>query len=144
MAKFAFAVPELPGKDSRSVPAYCRANIDAYRASRKRAGIALERVYRMPTPMGTFAIAYVEAAGDFQTTIGTFLKGDPFDKGFLDRVADVHGFDVTKPPPGPPPEVVGDWWDPDVKDRRAGLAFTAPLKPGKVEAGRASSAVAPN
>ena len=137
MAKFAFAAPELPGKDARQVPAYCRANFDAYRASRKRAGITMERVYLMRTPMGNFAVAYIEAAGDFPTTLANFTKGDPFDKGFLDRVRDIHGFDINAAPPGPPSAVVGDWSDPDVKERRAGLAFMAPLKPGQVEAGGA-------
>lgn len=135
MAKYVFAMPELPGKDARSLAAYCRANLDAYRASRRRAGITMERAYLMPSPMGNFAIAYFEAANDFATTLAGFIKGDAFDKGFLDRARDVHGFDPSKPPPAP--EVVGEWSDPAVTERRAGLAFTAPLKPGKVEAGRA-------
>jgi hypothetical protein len=137
MAKFAFSVPELPGKDARSVPAYLRKDMKGYLASRKRAGITMERVFLMPTPMGNFVTAYLEAAGDFGTTMGSFLGGDPFDKGFLDRVAEVHGFDMSKPPPGPPPELIAEWWDPAVKERRAGLAFMAPLKPGMDKAGRA-------
>jgi hypothetical protein len=137
LAKVVIAFPELPGKDARSIPAYCGANKEAYVASRKRAGTSMERVYLMPTPMGNFAIAYIESAGDFATTMGSYMGPDKFDKGFIDRLHDVHGFDPTKPPPGPPPELVGDWADPSVADRRRGLAFTAPLKPGKVEAGRA-------
>src|ERR1700686_5468674 len=133
MAKYAFALPVLPGKDAHSPAAYCRENKDAHRASRKRAGITMERVYLMPSPMGNFAVAYVDSTGDFATTFGSFTKGDPFDKGFVDRLQDVHGFDLSKPP-SQLPEVVGDWSDPDVKERRAGLAFTAPLKLGKVEA----------
>ena len=89
----------------------------------------------MPSPMGNFAVAYFEAANDFAGTLGAFLGGDAFDKGFLDRAADIHGFDPANPPPSP--EVVGDWWDPEVSERRAGLAFTAPLKPGTADAGRA-------
>ena len=76
MAKFAFALPELPGKDARSVPAYCQANMNAYRASRKRAGITMERAYLMPSPMGNMAIGYLEVAGTFAGTMAGFLDGD--------------------------------------------------------------------
>src|ERR1700737_1791107 len=119
--KFAFALPVLPGKDAHSPAVYCRGNKDAHRASRKRAGITMERVYLMASPMGSFAVAYVESTADFATTFGSFTKGDPFDKGFIDRLQDEHGIDLSKPPPQSP-EVVGDWSDPSVKERRAGLA----------------------
>jgi hypothetical protein len=91
----------------------------------------------MPSPMGSFAVAYIESANDFQTTFGSYTSGDSFDKGFVDTLRDVHGFDPGKPPPGPGPEIVGDWSDPAVAERRAGLAFMAPLKRGMIEAGRA-------
>ena len=137
MAKFAFAVPELTGKDARSIPAYNKKNMSGYLASRKRASITMERVYLMPTPMGNFVIAYIEAAADFGTTMSNFLGGDPFDKGFIARVKEVHGFDVSNPPPGPPPELIAEWWDPAAKERHAGLAFMAPVRPGMDNAGRA-------
>jgi hypothetical protein len=61
----------------------------------------------------------------------------PIDKFFLDTVKEVHGLDLTQPPPGPPPETIGVWVDPDVTTRRRGMAFTAPLLPGVIEASRA-------
>ena len=56
MARFAFAFPELPGKDARSIPAFVRENRAQYVESRRRAGVRLERVYLMPTPAGRFHI----------------------------------------------------------------------------------------
>ena len=140
MAKYAFALPELPGKDARSVPAYCQANMNAYRASRKRAGITMERAYLMPSPMGNMAIGYLELAGTFAGTMERFLDGDAFDKGFVDKLREVHGLDTSGP--APEPEMVGDWQDPEVRARKRGLSFVVPLKPGKADAGRAFATAA--
>jgi hypothetical protein len=138
MHRYAFAVPELPGKDARSIPAFAKTQPDQLRESRRRAGITMERVYRMPTPMGVFTIGYIESAATFAETTALFAKSDlPFDREFLRRLADVHGFDATKPPPGPGPELIAEWWDPEVKERGRGLAFVAPLRPGKTAEGRA-------
>jgi hypothetical protein len=41
MEKFAFALPQLPGKEACPVSAHGHAGMDAYRAWRKRAGIAI-------------------------------------------------------------------------------------------------------
>jgi hypothetical protein len=88
--------------------------------------------------MGDMVIAYLEANGDFaswtQAIVGSDLE---IDRRFIDMVADIHGIDVRQPPSGPPPETVGEWADPAVTSRRKGLAFIAPLLPGKAEAGRA-------
>ncbi|HET6793499.1 MAG TPA: hypothetical protein VFH45_03600, partial [Acidimicrobiales bacterium] len=48
----------------------------------------------------------------------------------------VHGFDPSQPPPGDPPELVADWVDDQVTDRRRGLAFVAPIRPDAAEAAR--------
>ena len=137
MHRFAFAVPELPGKDSRSVPAFVKSRFEEYVASRRRLGTTMERVYRMQTPMGVFAIAYIEAARPFGDTLkGMATSQDPFDKEFTRRLADVHGLDPSGPPPGAGPELLADWWDLDVKERRRGLAFVAPVAPGKTAEGR--------
>src|SRR5207247_5532506 len=115
-----------------------RENRAQYAESRRRAGVRLERVYLMPTPAGRFAVAYLEAERDFLETQGVFMSsGDPFDQEFMRRLGDVHGFDPTQPPPGPPPEVVAEWWDPEARSRRHGLAFVAPLRPGSTDDARA-------
>jgi hypothetical protein len=143
MHRFAFAVPELPGKDSRTVSAFVKSRFEEYVASRKRLGITMERVCRMQTPMGPFVIAYIEAARSFaETNKGLGTSPDPFDREFARRLADVHGLDPTKPAPGTGPELLADWWDPDVKERRRGLAFVAPVAPGKTAEGRRFAATA--
>ncbi len=137
MHRYAFAVPELPGKDARTVPAFVKSRFEEYLASRKRLGITLERVFRMPTPMGNFVIAYLESARPFAETnkdLGT--SQDPFDREFARRLADVHGLNPAEPPPGGGPELLAEWWDPEVKTRGRGLAFVAPASPGKTEQGR--------
>ena len=137
MHRFAFAVPELPGKDARSIPAFVKSRFEEYVASRKRLGITMERVYRMQTPMGAFAIAYLETARPFTDSFKAMVtSNDPFDKEFARRLADVHGMDPTSPPPGGGPELLADWWDADVKERRRGLAFVVPVVPGKTAEGR--------
>lgn len=106
--------------------------------SRKRLSTTMERIYRMPTPMGTFVIAYIETDKPFTEASAVLAaSNDPFDLELVRRLADVHGADFSKAPPGPPPEVVGEWFDAGVRDRGRGLAFVAPLQPGKTAEGRA-------
>jgi hypothetical protein len=141
MAKTLVAFPVLPGKEamaSQELPDYSRAHPEEYEESRKNAGITLERVYDQPTPMGTFNVLYGEGASDFASATQILMtSGTEFDNYFKSKIQEITGIDFSTPPQGPPPEIIGDWWDPDVKERRAGLAFCAPLLPGKVDAGRA-------
>jgi hypothetical protein len=117
MERFAFPTPVLPGKQAGMVAGLLRPRMAEYEESRRQKGITVERAYEMATPMGNFVIAYIEA-----------------ERGF----AEVHGMDMSQPPPpSPEPEVVGHWRDPDVRDRRRGLAFVAPLIPGRTDAARA-------
>jgi hypothetical protein len=134
MAKIAFALPELPGKDAHSVPAYLRENIQAYEASRQRAGITMERAYLMPTPMGNMVVGYIEMAGEPAGLFERFATGDTFERGFVNHLREAHGLDTSMPLPVP--EIVGDWSDPAVSTRKRGVAFAAPLKPGQADAGR--------
>jgi hypothetical protein len=141
MYRFAQPFPTAPGKgesDIRSIAAYLTARPDEYLESRRRLGITMERVYVQQTPMGPVTIAYLEADRDFGSGMALMASSDlEVDRRFLDMVAEVHGVDMRRPPPGPPPETVGTWTDPNLADRRRGLAFIAPLLPGKVDAGRA-------
>ena len=88
--------------------------------------------------MRSILIAYAEAERDFaewnRALIGSDLE---IDRRFIEMVAEIHGVDVRQPPAGPPPETIGEWVDPEVTTRRKGLAFVAPVLPGKDEAGRA-------
>jgi Family of unknown function (DUF6176) len=137
MQRLALAFPVLPGKDASSVAAVLRDRMTEYEESRERAGITMERAFEQPTPMGTFVVAYIEAERNVADSMAAVASsGLPIDRDFLAAVRDVHGVDMSQPPPGPSPEVIGEWVDPAVRDRRSGLAFCAPLLPGRTDAGR--------
>lgn len=138
MQKFALVFPVLPGKDARGPATMFQERADEYRESRKRLGITLERAYEMPTPMGTFVIAYLEAERSFQETFGLLAGSElPIDRDFIQHVKEIHGVDVTQPPQSDPPEVLADWVDSSASGRKPGLAFCAPVIPEGDERGRA-------
>ncbi|HEV3311640.1 MAG TPA: hypothetical protein VG815_14100, partial [Chloroflexota bacterium] len=142
MSHAALPFPVLPGKgeaDIRKITERFKSDPAGYRESRRFGGVTLERAYWQHTPMGDFVVAYLEtdkptmgeaiaAAGADNSEMGRF---------FREHVKEVHGIDLTQIPPGPAPEVVGEWSDPDVTERRKGFAFSAPLLPDAVDRGRA-------
>lgn len=140
MAKFSMALPTVPGKDPLEIPRNFKARMPEYEESSIHAGLTMDRAFLQPTPMGDFVVLYYEGDKDFagfaqaQATSGLAIDRDLFA-----WVKELHGIDLTEPPPGPPPEVVADWVDPNVTDRKAGLGFCAPLATGKTEAARAFS-----
>jgi hypothetical protein len=139
--RYAVPFPLAAGKtdaDAGSIPSLFTADMDQYRESRKRLGSHMERIYLQPTPMGSMVIAYGEADRDFAAWTRDLLSSDlDIDRRFIDMVAEIHGVDIAQPPAGPPPETIGEWLDPQVTTRRKGLAFVAPVLPGKDDAGRA-------
>jgi len=138
MPKFAFSTPVLPGKDARDVTALLRSRKQEYEESRRHAGVTMERVYLQPTPMGEFVIAYIEADRDFAgVSQASMTSGLALDRDFYAKLAEVHGLDFSQATPPPPLEVIADWVDPEVRERRTGLAFVAPLLPGAADAARA-------
>lgn len=137
MYKVAAVYPVLPGKDARTLAAMLKDRPGEYAESRRRAGIQLERAYEQETPMGTFLISYIETERPFPELAAGMAQSDlAIDRDFVAAVKDVHGVDITQPPPGPPPEVVGDWEDDAVTVRKRGLAFCAPLMPGQTDTAR--------
>ncbi len=134
------AFPTVPGKsdaDVKHMADQFHSRGDEYREARRRAGISFERAYLQRTPMGVFVVAYVESEKPFSETAAGFASSDlAMDKEFVRHVRDVHGVDLTQPPSGPPPEALGEWVDPEVSERRRGLAFVAPVMPGKADIGR--------
>ncbi|MEA2647074.1 MAG: hypothetical protein QOE92_2157 [Chloroflexota bacterium] len=141
MSKSIVAFPVLPGMETAALnelPQYCRDHMDEYTESRRNAGITMERVYDMDTPMGKLNILYAESDSDFSGSVMKLAtSGKAFDAYFLGKLHEITGVDFTQPPPGPGPELLGEWWDPAVTERRAGLAFCAPLAAGRTDAGRA-------
>lgn len=60
------------------------------------------------TPMGTFVVALHEGPGgdDFMAKVGPSQQS--FDVQFKEKLLEIHGIDVTQPPPGPMPELYLD------------------------------------
>lgn len=133
--------PLLPGKsddDARRISDGFRERPQEYTESRRRLGVSLERAYLQSTPMGSFVIAYSESERGFDAFVAETVKSElPIDRFFVDTVRELHGVDLTQPPPGPAPETIGAWFDPAVTTRGRGMAFVAPLLPGTEDAGRA-------
>lgn len=138
MARFAFPTPVLPGKQASDVPKVFAGRMAEYEESRRRNGVSTECAYEMATPMGTFVVAYIEADGSFEDVMGGMVSSDlQIDKDFSAAIADVHGMDPAAAPPGPPPEEIGYFRDPEVRARKKGLAFVAPILPGAADRARA-------
>jgi hypothetical protein len=138
MEKMAAVFPVLDGKDASEPARVIREQTDDYRESRQRLGINLERAYEQLTPMGRIVVAYVESESPFPQVMGRLIQSElSIDREFLSAIKDVHGFDPVQSTPGNPPELLADWVDTEVSERRNGLAFCAPVRSGATEAGRA-------
>jgi hypothetical protein len=103
MASYAFTTPVKPGKVEdwkRRVKEMTTTRSAEFKASRARIGLTQEKVWLQQTPMGDFAVVYLEAP-DIARVFQTFLTSqEPFDKWFRDNVlVDVHGMDPAAPPP---------------------------------------------
>lgn len=140
MARVVLPFPVLPGKtadDARRIAEEFRRRPDEYAESRRRLGVRLERAYLQTTPMGMFVVAYIESDRDFGTVSAQLAQSDlDMDKYFVDNVREIHGFDLTQAPGGPPPETIAEWIDPEHSDRRRGMAFSAPINPGSEDLAR--------
>lgn len=140
MARFAFPTPVLPGKQASDVPKVFEGRMAEFEESRRRNGVSTECAYEMPTPMGTFVIAYLEADRGFEEVMGGLASSElPIDKDFMAALTAVHGMDPAAAPPGAPPEEIGHFRDPEVRERKKGLAFVAPIMPGAADTARAFS-----
>ena len=138
MYKAALAFPVLPGKDANQVARALKADPAGYAESRRTLGITMERAYEMVTPMGTFLVVYFEGDRTFEETSADVARSNhPVDLAFVAAVKEVHGVDITQPPPGPPAELLADYVDDTVSSRKRGLAFCVPVMPGADEIGRA-------
>jgi len=141
MPRVVLPFPVLPGKsedDIRSISDHFKSDPQGYAESRRRAGVTLERAYWQHTPMGDFVVAYLEATGSIEQALAAPGQSDlAIDKFFVEAIRDIHGVDLTQPPPGPPPETIGEWVDSSATGRGRGMAFCAPGIPGTEDRGRA-------
>jgi hypothetical protein len=141
MNRTALVFPVLEGKtqaDIRRIADRFHADPEGYFESRRRAGVTLERAYHQHTEMGEFLVAYAESALSSTDVVATWAEqATDTDRFFVATVKEVHGIDLTSVPEGPPPQTVGEWVDPQVSERRRGMAFCAPLIAGQQDRGRA-------
>jgi hypothetical protein len=138
MARIIFPTPVLPGKQASSVSRIFEGRMAEYEESRRQKGITVERVYEMETPMGTLVTAYIESDRGFEDVMGALATSDLLiDRDFRAALTEIHGMDMSKPPEGATPEIIGDWRDPEITERRRGTAFTVPVMPGRSDAARA-------
>lgn len=113
MPQIASAYPILPGKTEawkQFTQEMSGPRKNEHAASRKRFGIQQETAFLQQTPMGDMAILITDADKDegelFQALA---MSNDPFDVWFREQIKELHGLDVTQPPPGPPPEMHFDY-----------------------------------
>jgi hypothetical protein len=140
MSSFALVFPVLPGKESvlREIGSQMRERRSEYAQSRQRGGVTFERAYLQNNPDGTtLTVAYLEADRAFSEAMQQLLSSDiPLDRYFIEKNKEATGIDFSAGPLGPDPEFVGEWVARDATQRRRGLAFAAPLQPGKTDAAR--------
>ncbi len=103
MAQYGFINPVLAGKMDAwkdYVKEMTGPRSEEYKASRRKAGLNVEKVWVQHTPMGDYAVVYWEAA-DIGKVFERFMQSEePIDKWFRDRIlVEVHGMDVSNPPP---------------------------------------------
>ncbi|MDA1215768.1 MAG: hypothetical protein O2812_02710 [Chloroflexi bacterium] len=69
----------------------------------QRYGLTRHAAWLAETPMGPIVVAMHEGPGgdEFMAKIGS--SDNDFDKVFVAKVKEIHGLDVTQPPPGPMP-----------------------------------------
>jgi hypothetical protein len=141
MSRSLLAFLVLPGKtddDAKLIANEFRARPGEYEASRRRAGITLERTYLQKTPVGDFVITYIESSLDFSVSARLMAESDLAIDGFSARTSkEVHGIDMSQVLEGPPPETVAVWSDRHVTSRGEGFAFCTPLIPDAVATAKA-------
>ena len=109
MGEVAFAAPILEGKMDVWLEFNKDLNEsrhDEFIASQERHGVTRQRVWHQQTPMGDLAVVHVQGpnAETMMPSIGA--STDPFDIWFRGKIKDMHGVDMTQPPPNPPPKLI--------------------------------------
>lgn len=140
MSRSLLVFPVLPGKtddDAKLSANEFRAKPDEYAASRRRAGITLERAYLQKTPAGDFVVAYIESGPDLATSARLMAESDlAIDAFFARTTKEVHGIDMAQVLQGASPEAIAVWINEHATSRGRGMAFCAPLVPGQIDKAR--------
>jgi len=110
MAIFAIAIPIEKGKTAQFqafIGQLMGARKAEFTASRKKLGVR-ERTFHQQTPHGDMVVVTLEG-DDPAGAFAKFGQGtDPFTVWFRSQVKDIHGVDLSAPPPGPMPKQIAD------------------------------------
>ncbi len=110
MASYAFVLPVLPGKTEvvrrfgveMSGPRRGEAE-----ESQRRIGITRQMVWLQQTPQGDMCVVYWETDDPARVFQKWASSDNPFDRWFLEQLKEIHGIDLTQPPP--PNELIYEW-----------------------------------
>ena len=110
MAFQVVAIPVLPGKSEQLTAFVEQLNGPRkreFQESRRRLGIR-ERAFRQQTPQGELVILAIEGDDPMAAFAQFGSANDEFTRWFVQQVKEIHGLDLTQPPPGPPPTLMVD------------------------------------
>ncbi|NNC74194.1 MAG: hypothetical protein HKN93_01660 [Acidimicrobiia bacterium] len=132
--KIAFCVPVLPGMEAEHRVDMAAAEggdkEDLHTASRRRAGIRVEKAWHQGTPDGTLGIVYIEADDLDEAFRSLATSDDPYDAWFRDHAKRINGVDLSKG--FALPELMLDWVSPSVVGATVQMmAYASPILPGK-------------
>src|SRR5687768_13917217 len=75
----------------------------------KRHNLTKHEAWLCETPAGVMVCAIHEGPGSAEFIPKLAQSTHPFDKWFASKLAEIHGMDLTKPPPGKMPELKLSW-----------------------------------
>lgn len=104
MALIAVAVPIKPDKKAQwqgFVKELQGSRNKEFNESRKKAGVR-ERSFHQETPMGEFVIVTLEGADPESAMMRFAQDKSPFSQWFVSQVKEIHGVDLSQPPPSIP------------------------------------------
>src|SRR6476660_2988036 len=108
MLAMAFPIPARKTEQWRRLAGEWRGATRAEFAAARRSLGVRERTFLQHTPQGDLVLVTLE--GDHpETAFAEFgQRTDPFTMWFKQQVSEIHGMDLSAPPPGPMPQQVID------------------------------------
>ena len=107
---FAMAIPLLPNKVEewkKFSHELLGPRKEAFIASRKKLGVR-ERTFLQHTPHGDLVVVTLEGENPEEAFKNFSKEDNEFTKWFLHQVNNLHGVDLSQPPPGPLPTLIID------------------------------------